>query len=95
MHSQSALTEHVSPNLAGIFLLNPVIMTTKNLFRRNWAFADSIEVLCSSWDLAKDINGKRRSEAAKLISTLEAKHNFSVNFQMADNFMCRGVSCFF
>ena len=24
MHSQSALTEHVSPNLAGIFLLNPV-----------------------------------------------------------------------
>ena len=60
---------------------------------RNWAFADSIEVLCSSWDLAQDINGKRRSEAGKLISTLEAKHNFSVNLQMADNFMCRGVSC--
>ena len=50
-------------------------------------------MLCSSWDLAQDINGKRRSEAGKLISTLEAKHNFSVNLQMADNFMCRGVSC--
>jgi len=29
MHSPSALTEHVSPNLAGIFLLDPVVLILK------------------------------------------------------------------
>ena len=31
MNSPSALTEHVSPNLAGIFLLDPVVITYLNL----------------------------------------------------------------
>ncbi len=59
--------------------------------RRNWAFADSLELLCDSKDLALDVNGKRRTEVARLVEAAEQKNNFRLNLQLADNFFCRGV----
>lgn len=58
---------------------------------RNWSFADSVELLCTSRNLAVDVNDRRNSAVAKLIDAAEKKNNFTINLQMADNFHCRGV----